>query len=210
VFIDQLFRDPVRYFTVVCVVIASVVLHELGHALAATWEGDPTPRRSGHITWNPVVHMGWMALGMAAVIGIAWGETPVTPAYFRHRRWGEAIVSFAGPGTNLLLAIVASLVLALVLRSDAPPVMERFWWVALYLNVALFLLNLIPVPPFDGFSILNGSVDLGELGAMLRRSRPWPMFLAFAFVVWGPFWDWAIAVARFLLQGWQAALGGGA
>lgn len=209
-FIDELFRDPAYYVTVVFVVVASVVLHELGHALAATWEGDPTPHRRGHLTWNPVVHMGWLALGMAAVIGIAWGQTPVTPAYFRHRRWGDVIVSFAGPGTNLLLAIVSSLVFALVLRNDAPDLMRQFWWVALYLNVALFLFNLFPVPPFDGFGIANATFDLGELGTMLRRAQPWPMFIAFAFVVWGPFWGWARAIAEFLLRGWQSALGGAA
>ena len=209
-FIDNLFDRPAYYFTVVAVVIGSVVLHELGHALVATWEGDPTPRNRGHLTWNPVVHMGWLALAMAAVIGIAWGQTPVQPAYFRHRRWGDVLVSFAGPAVNLLLAIVSGLVLALVLRSDAPMVVVLFWGVALRFNVALFLLNMIPVPPFDGFGVASGTFEMGELGRFLRTSQPWPMYLAFAFVIFGPFWGWTYAIEDGVLDMWQLVVGGAA
>jgi len=60
--LDHLFKDPGGYFLLVTVVIASIVLHELGHALTATWERDPTPRMMGHLTWNPVVHMGWVSI----------------------------------------------------------------------------------------------------------------------------------------------------
>jgi hypothetical protein len=60
--LDRAFTDPVGWFTIVAVIVASIVLHELGHALVATWEGDQTPRMLGHLTWNPVVHMGWLSL----------------------------------------------------------------------------------------------------------------------------------------------------
>jgi Zn-dependent protease len=210
VFIDLLFQDPVRYATIVGVVIGSIVLHELGHAMAATWEGDATPRIRGHLTWNPVVHMGWFSIGLAAVIGIAWGATPVTPAFFRHRRWGEVIVSFAGPAVNLVLAVVAALVLTFVRMGDAPAFVALFWRVALFYNLALFLLNMIPVPPLDGFSILSSSVDLGGLGHWLRTSQPWPMLLAFAFVVFGPFWTVVRQGADALEGVWRMLLGGGA
>src|SRR5262249_49505763 len=65
-FLDYLLGDDpadrVFYFEVVGVSVVSIVLHELGHALAATWEGDPTPKIRGHLTWDPRVHMGWMSI----------------------------------------------------------------------------------------------------------------------------------------------------
>jgi len=209
VFISLLSDNPQRYFTVLGIVVVSIVLHELGHALAATWEGDPTPKVRGHLTWNPIVHMGWMSIGIAAVIGIAWGATPVRPANFRHRRWGEVIVSFAGPAVNLTLALVSALVLNLVLRGEATPFLKEFWWTATVYNLALFLLNMIPVPPLDGFTIAHCSFDMGRLGQLLRTSQPWP--LLFVFVLLGDgFWSVVYDSANALALVWHTILPGGA
>ena len=208
--IDYLFKDPSYYFTVVAVVVGSVVLHELGHALAATWEGDPTPRQRGHLTWNPVVHMGWLSLALAAVIGIAWGLCPVNPSYFRHRRWGEVLVAFAGPAVNLSLAVVSALVLMFVLRSDSGGVLREFWWVALFFNVALFILNMIPVPPLDGFTVASGVFDMGEAGRWLRSMQPWPLLVVLLLLSRGPFWDIAEQGAVLLLTAWRTVIPGAA
>lgn len=207
-FIEYLFKDPVHYVTVVAVVIGSVVLHELGHALAATWEGDPTPRARGHITWNPVVHMGWLSIGMAAVIGIAWGLTPVNPYNFRHRRWGDVLVSFAGPAVNLTLALVSALVLVFVVAHRGADLVAEFWWVALVYNVALFLLNMIPVPPLDGFTVASGVFEMGDLGRWLRSLQPWPLLIVLVLISQGPFWDVAEAGATGLYDMWKNALAG--
>jgi Zn-dependent protease len=207
-FIEYLFQDPVYYFTVVAVVIGSVVLHELGHAFAATWEGDPTPRERGHITWDPVVHMGWLSLGLAAVIGIAWGQCPVTPAYFRHRRWGEVIVAFAGPAVNLSLALVSALVLVFVVRNDGSEPIAQFWWIALLYNVALFVLNMIPVPPLDGFTVASHSLRMGELGRWLQSMQPWPLLIVLVLISQGPFWSLARTGSEALLSMWASVFQG--
>lgn len=55
------------------IVIFSITLHELAHGWAAIWQGDRTPIETGHMTWNPLVHMGWASLLMFAIVGIAWG-----------------------------------------------------------------------------------------------------------------------------------------
>ncbi len=186
------FDRPVVWAMIVGVTILSVVLHELGHALVATWEGDPTPRISGHLTWNPVVHMGWFSMIAAAVVGIAWGLTPVTPRFFRHRRWGDVLVSVAGPATNLILAAVA----AVVLRATAGREFDSefagyallFWHFMLAQNVLLFLFNLIPVPPLDGFGVLEGTFDLGDFGARFRQMSPLPLLIAI-FIVNSPYFD---------------------
>ncbi|MCE9634814.1 MAG: site-2 protease family protein [Planctomycetes bacterium] len=192
-FLTSLFEEPLYYVTVVTVVVASITLHELGHALAATWEGDPTPKIRGHLTWNPIVHMGWKSIALLLIAGISYGLTPVTPAMFRHRRWGEVIVSAAGPLVNLALAVVAAVVLSGMGRfgvgTDAEVVSlaAQFWSIALYLNVSLFFLNMIPLPPLDGFTVAEGTVNLGDLGPMLRRAFPWTLIGAWFLFSSAPF-----------------------
>jgi Zn-dependent protease len=169
--LDKAFSDPVGYVTIVFVLVGSIVLHELGHALVASWEGDPTPKIRGHLTWNPVVHMGWISLILIAVVGIGWGMTPVNRSMFRHRRWGAVLVSAAGPAVNLLLAIVGGFVLTLALRGGLTleSSIVEFWWVVLRFNLLLFLFNMIPIPPLDGFSVVDGTFELGDLGARIRQ-----------------------------------------
>ena len=79
--------DPFTYVSWVVTVVVSVVLHELGHGVAALRQGDDTPRTSGHMTLNPLVHMGGLSLFLLFVIGIAWGMMPVNPSRFRSRHW---------------------------------------------------------------------------------------------------------------------------
>ncbi len=148
-------------------VIVSICLHELGHGVAAIWEGDDTPRRTGHMTFNPLVHMGGYSLVAFLLIGFAWGLMPVNPNNFRHRRWGDAIVAAAGPAVNLILAAVlltaAGLVSAFILGAKNPPEwgvnLQLFLATGGWLNLALLALNLLPIPPLDGSRILASFSD---------------------------------------------------
>lgn len=213
-FLTQLFERPVFYVVAVVVVLVSVVLHELGHVFAATWEGDTTPRIRGHLTWNPVVHMGWLAIALLLVVGVTFGRTPVTPARFRHRRWGEALVAASGPLTNLALAIVAGVtlhvlnglgLLHLATQTDLA-VGALFWTLMLHMNVVLFLLNLIPLPPLDGFTVAEGTFHLGELGAQLRRLGMFPLVLAILLVNSDAFDSVVDVVTGLILRASRSAL----
>ena len=142
-------------------VIASIVLHELGHGIAALWEGDTTPRDTGHMTINPIVHMGWFSIIALLIMGIAWGLMPVNPSRFRHGRRGWAVVAAAGPTVNLLLSGLCIVLRALVIRyaNFAEPLsgnLETFLVVGGCLNIYLMIFNLMPVPPLDGSMILSG------------------------------------------------------
>jgi Zn-dependent protease len=151
--IELLQTDPRLYLVVVACGVLSIVLHELGHGFAALRQGDDTPRLLGHITWNPVVHMGWFSLGLLAVFGIGFGQTPVNPARFRSR-WGDAIVSGAGPTVNLVLFAIGATVFG-VLPDEAPFYAHAFFlWLGV-LNVVLLLFNLLPIPPLDGSAVLS-------------------------------------------------------
>ena len=70
-------------------VIFSICLHELAHGWAAIWQGDRTPRETGHMTMNPMVHMGGASLIVFALVGIAWGLMPTDPSRYRWGRRGR-------------------------------------------------------------------------------------------------------------------------
>ncbi len=140
------------------IVIASITLHELAHGWAAIWQGDRTPMEQGHMTWNPLVHMGWASLVLFAAVGIAWGLMPVDPARMRHGRRSMAIVALAGPLMNAVIAFVAlgTLALATVKGIGIGERAVVLLWIAGYLNIALAMLNLLPIPPLDGSRVLSG------------------------------------------------------
>ncbi len=158
-FIDNITSDPAYYFTVVVCVTASIVLHELGHGFAAIAQGDDTPRETGHMTWNPVVHMGGMGLGLLCIAGIAFGLMPVDPSRFRSR-YGDAIVAVAGPLVNGVLGIASLTTLAVLVNQGIDTRIggvEPLWIMGL-LNIVLCLFNLIPIAPLDGSAVLGNFV----------------------------------------------------
>jgi Zn-dependent protease len=145
-------------------VIFSIVLHELSHGWAALWQGDHTPRTTGHMTWNPLVHMPPMSLLMFLVIGITWGLMPVDPGNFRWKRKGRVVVAAAGPAMNIALFTVAIIGLILWIRlgpgPDENPDLAvnvlTFLETGALLNLVLAIFNLLPLPPLDGSEILSG------------------------------------------------------
>ncbi|MDP6980260.1 MAG: site-2 protease family protein [Myxococcota bacterium] len=158
-FIDNLQHDPAYYITVVTTVTVSIVLHELGHGIAAIQQGDDTPIAAGHMTWNPLVHMGAMGLGLLLVVGVAFGSMPVSPRRFRSP-YGEAIVAAAGPLVNATLALLALTLFAGLLSEGIDPRIggANPLWILGLLNIVLFLFNMIPIAPLDGAAVLGNFV----------------------------------------------------
>ncbi|MBC8203646.1 MAG: site-2 protease family protein [Planctomycetes bacterium] len=139
-------------------VLASISLHELAHGWAAMWEGDDTPQKTGHMTANPVVHMGVPSIVVFMIIGIAWGMMPVNPYRFRHGKWGRIFVSAAGPLMNLVLAFLtltaAGIISASMDQTETSVQIIVFLMMGGFLNFVLFAFNLLPIPPLDGSTIL--------------------------------------------------------
>lgn len=159
---NQPTRGPVWVVSWLVWVVLSIVLHELAHGWAALRFGDPTPRATGHMTWNPLVHMGPYSLVALALVGLAWGAMPVDPSRMRGRH-AEPLVLAAGPAMNLLLAIVALVGLILwhpfadghlipSVRVGDPLALNLtvFFFVGGLLNVVLLIFNLLPAVPLDG------------------------------------------------------------
>jgi Zn-dependent protease len=186
-FIQALSSNPQYYFAVVLVVVISICLHELGHGFAALALGDRTPEETGHITLNPLVHMGPISLLMLAFVGISWGAMPVDPTRLRGR-YAEALVAVAGPAVNLVLALFGGTALGLWARFGTIDVENHMVSNAVTLlsvlciyNILLFMLNLLPLPPLDGSRIVGNFVPAYR--AVTRDPTMSGVFLAVLFGV---------------------------
>ncbi|MBT9258350.1 MAG: site-2 protease family protein [Clostridiales bacterium] len=134
--------------------VVAFTFHEYAHALVATWLGDPTPRRLGRLSLNPLVHIDWIGLLLLFLVRFGWAKpVPVNPGYFRHPRWGMLWVALAGPATNFVLAFLLAWLLVHLpwLQGGILLYMVRL---AMIYNIALGAFNLIPIPPLDGSRIL--------------------------------------------------------
>ncbi|MDZ8104229.1 MAG: site-2 protease family protein [Nostoc sp. DedQUE12a] len=155
-FIETLFTEPIYFFRIIIIVIFSITLHELAHGWAAMSQGDNTPQKTGHLTLNPVVHMGKESIIFLCLMGIAWGQMPVNPSKFRSPKLGNILVSAAGPLSNLTLGIIFILVLKLLANLSFSALFSaEFLYLAARINLTLFLFNLLPIPPLDGFHVFS-------------------------------------------------------
>lgn len=141
--------------------------HEISHGMMADHLGDPTARLMGRLSLNPIKHID--PIGSIIVPGIlilmqtpfliGWAKpVPVNPLNFKDQRYGEAKVSLAGPGANLIIALVFGLimrVMAWVGASSAFAVnLFGLFQIIVWINLLLAVFNLIPIPPLDGSHIL--------------------------------------------------------
>jgi len=154
-----LFSGQVLLFAILLLaIVVSLSLHEFGHAGMATALGDDTARRSGRLTLNPLAHLDPMGLLLVVLVGFGYARpVPFSPARLR-ARWAPAAVAAAGPGMNLLLAIVAVNALVLAARpggwSLTPEALLALRILA-QINLLLMLFNLLPLGPLDGHHVLS-------------------------------------------------------
>ncbi len=167
--LEILFTSPVFFITWIISLLISISLHEAAHAYAADRLGDPTPRSQGRLTLNPLAHLDPLGTVMLILFRFGWGR-PVQfdPYNLKNPRQDAAIISLAGPVTNLSLALFASLLLRFILPVSFTPLVFPF----VFLNVALAIFNLVPIHPLDGSKIVIGllPVDLAyEWQAIMQR-----------------------------------------
>ena len=161
-----------QWLIIIPILLFSVVIHECAHAIAAERAGDPTARMMGRITLNPLPHIDPIGSILVPALLIltnstfffAWARpVPVNPYNFRNPRKDDIAVSFAGPLSNLVLALAfAMLLLAVILFVPAArePSFFRSSYFLLFnygilINLILAFFNLIPIPPLDGSHILR-------------------------------------------------------
>lgn len=156
----------IQFLITLPALLVSMVFHELAHGYVAWRLGDPTAKRSGRLTINPLKHLdafGALVLfityfGSAGNMLFGWAKpVPVNPGYFRSPRHGMALVGLAGPATNLVIAGAAALVLNLWLPAN--DLLLAVIFRVFQLNLILMVFNLIPVPPLDGSRVVGGLMD---------------------------------------------------
>jgi Zn-dependent protease len=157
--IALLLQGQVALFTLILVaIVISLTFHEFGHALVAKLYGDDTAQRAGRLTLNPIAHIDPLGLLMVAMVGFGFAKpVPTNPANFKSL-WADMFVSAAGPGMNLLLAIVAINFYVLGLASGWTFLQgegaQMFFTYFALINLILMVFNLIPIGSLDGHYIL--------------------------------------------------------
>ena len=155
------------FIAVVVALVVGITIHECSHALVAYQLGDATAARLGRLSLNPRAHLDPLGSLMVLVAGFGWGKpVPVDPRRLRSGRQGMAVVSLAGPLSNLLVAGLFALPFhggLLAVPAVWPPpgfdagyVVTYVAYMGVLLNVVLAVFNLLPFFPLDGFSVVLG------------------------------------------------------
>ncbi|MBR3595257.1 site-2 protease family protein [Candidatus Saccharibacteria bacterium] len=147
---------------VLCVIVFSMMLHELVHGGMAYLLGDETAKEDGRLTLNPLKHLDpFMSVILPLISyllgGVVFGgakPVPVNPHRLKGREWGMAAVAIAGPLTNFVLAFVSFLILELTSVNAGSGLAYTILIEMVFVNLGFGVFNLIPIPPLDGSRVL--------------------------------------------------------
>ncbi len=186
-------------------IMLTIPVHEFAHAFVAVKCGDDTPKYSGRYTLNPLKHFDPVGLIMMALVRFGWAKpVPINPNNFKSQRRGVLLVSIAGPLSNLLIAFFTYPILLLSIRFLPDLLLfddfiRIFFSVTIGLNVSLFLFNLLPIFPLDGFHILEACFKRDN--SFLRFLRQYGSFILLGLILIG------ILADSFYLLGYVDILG---
>jgi Zn-dependent protease len=143
-------------------IILGLSLHEFAHAWMSDRLGDPTPRRQGRLTVNPLAHIDPIGFVALLLVGFGWGKPVMIDAgYYKNRRRDEFLVAIAGVTMNLIIAVILSFPAKALMNmyySSGSALVENIFYIVYYavsINVCLMVFNLIPCPPLDGWNIVT-------------------------------------------------------
>jgi Zn-dependent protease len=194
----------ILYLYAIPAILISLSFHEMSHAYASYRQGDPTAKRMGRLTMNPLKHLDpigtlMLIVSMLKGFGFGWAKpVPIDPTYYSNQKRGMILVSLAGPVSNLLLALVFSFPMAYIaMKNGFTPGeaynssyglfgsgyslqsilfnISRFFYI---INIGLATFNIIPVPPLDGSKILTAILPVDLYFKMMRYER----FIGLAFL----------------------------
>ncbi|MFY9462378.1 MAG: site-2 protease family protein [Candidatus Sungiibacteriota bacterium] len=165
-------ESAITFIFYIAVILFSVVIHEVSHGLMAYALGDSTAKYAGRLTLNPIPHIDIFGsiilpfiLAIPAFFGaptiiFGWAKpVPYNPFNLRNQKWGPALVGGAGPGANILVAVIFGLLIRVLpyFSGLSPEFIQNFsatMAVIVFLNLGLAIFNLVPIPPLDGSKVL--------------------------------------------------------
>lgn len=178
------------------VFLFSLCVHEFAHAWVATQRGDTTPRAAGRLTLEPWAHadlLGTLILPIACIYYslpfFGWAKpVPVDIRQLKYGRRDMALVAFAGPLSNILLAILSTAILGglvrLPFKADVIDTVQLFCVISIQVNLMLAFFNLLPIPPLDGFMVIQGILP-ARMAARFYRLAPYANIFLLALLVTG-------------------------
>lgn len=158
--LSYLTSDPLGFLFYIVALVVALTIHEAAHAWMSDRLGDPTAKLQGRLSLNPLVHIDPVGALFLAIFGFGWGK-PVQfdPFNLQHPRQDAAKIALAGPLSNIILAVLLSLLLRLFILFK----LSGFFLIGyvlirqlIALNIILGLFNFIPIYPLDGYNIVGG------------------------------------------------------
>ena len=158
--------------------VLCITFHETCHGLTALAMGDPTAKRAGRLSLNPLKHIDLVGFAMMVVARFGWAKpVPINPGYFKRPKLGMALTALAGPVSNVFLSALAafgytvSIFYALWLENAALEWIGEFFYLVFYLSAGLAVFNLLPVPPLDGSKVLFALLPEPLYWKLMRYER---------------------------------------
>ena len=165
-------------------ILLAISMHEFAHGFVSAKLGDPTPRATGRLSFNPLAHIDWVGALCLFFFGFGWAKpVQIDPRYYKHKKLGIILVSLAGVVMNFILAFLLTIVCVLMIRFIGPPVpgaegvgraYNIFYLMVYYgvtINIGLGVFNLIPIPPLDGSKVLFAVLPNKYYNFILKYER---------------------------------------
>lgn len=179
--LSSLLSNPLGFLIFIVILLFTIAVHEYAHAKVADHLGDPTGRLMGRTTLNPLAHIDLFGLLFLLFFGFGWGKpVPFDPFNLKNPRRDAALISFAGPVSNFIIAALASLLLKLFILFK----LETLFFIGSYFllplitfNLLLGTFNLIPIAPLDGFKVVGGLLPRSKADEWYQLEKYGILFL---------------------------------
>jgi Zn-dependent protease len=177
-------------------IVFAITIHEVAHGWVARHFGDRTAEAQGRLSLNPIRHIDPIGTILVPALMLwlggflfGWAKpVPVNPRYMRNPRGNMVWVSAAGPGVNLVMAVIWAFLMMLSQRVEfgvAGDWLESMAAVGIFINILLAVFNMLPIPPLDGGQVLTNLLPPGPFSSFLERMAPFGLFIVLGLLVSG-------------------------